>query len=148
MGMTAKSTRHQLLDVAKGIAILLVLVGHTIQYASGKSYSVAGDFYENYLFKFIYGFHMPLFMIVSGYLFSFAVKKKSTKEIVISRLTSLLIPIFSFAFVVYCVKFNSGLCLFDQIRRFFVYYQIYIMVFVGIAIFILWSSNNQQDIQG
>ena len=52
-------------DIYKGIACWLVIWGHTIQYC----YAGGQEFYENLVFRFIYGFHMPFFMIISGYLF-------------------------------------------------------------------------------
>lgn len=81
-----KPSRNQLIDVAKGIAILLVLLGHSIQYASGASYYSSGAFYSNWFFKFIYSFHMPLFMVISGYLFSFSIRRKTSKTIIFDRL--------------------------------------------------------------
>ena len=48
------------LDNLKGFAILLVILGHAIQYCERPgSYDV--------LYKIIYSFHMPLFMTISGY---------------------------------------------------------------------------------
>lgn len=85
------------IDIIKGIAIFLMLWGHCIQYC------VAGseiDFFENIVFKFIYSFHMPLFMLVSGYLFFFSFSKRSLKELLIHRVQSLLQPI------VFCSFFN------------------------------------------
>jgi len=57
---TASKARSQSADVVKGIAILLVVLGHAIQ---------AGDaaFDRNLLFRLIYSFHMQLFMAVSGW---------------------------------------------------------------------------------
>lgn len=114
-----RRSRNQLIDVAKGIAILLVLIGHSIQYASGASYAASGAFYNNCLFKVIYTFHMPLFMVISGYLFRFSIERKTAKNIVVDKLRTLLLPIFAFALVVFCVKFNPELGFFDQIRRYF-----------------------------
>ena len=108
-----------MIDVAKGIAIILVLIGHSIQYASGASYSSSGAFYDNWVFKIIYSFHMPLFMIISGYLFNNSIGRKTTKAILIDKLRTLLLPIFAFAFVAFWVRYDSGLCLIDQIRRYF-----------------------------
>lgn len=48
------------IDVARGIAALLVVIGHSIQVADST-------FDENILFRMIYSFHMPLFMFLSGY---------------------------------------------------------------------------------
>lgn len=43
-------------DVAKGIGIFLVIIGH--------------NFSQGYTHQFIYSFHMPLFLIISGALLS------------------------------------------------------------------------------
>lgn len=48
------------LDNLKGCLILLVIIGHCIQITDA-------DFDHNAFFRFIYSFHMPLFMWVSGY---------------------------------------------------------------------------------
>ena len=51
--------RHDFLDLAKGVGILLVIAGHTIQEGSAK-------FDDSLLFRIIYSFHMPLFVFLSG----------------------------------------------------------------------------------
>ena len=92
-----EKNRNTFIDLITGIAIFLMLWGHCIQYC------VAGseiDFFENIVFKFIYSFHMPLFMLVSGYLFFFSFSKRSLKELLIHRVQSLLQPI------VFCSFFN------------------------------------------
>lgn len=81
--------RNSYLDFVKGVAILLVLWGHCIQYGMAG----AGDFFENPLFKIIYSFHMPLFMIVSGYLFFYSLRNKTLIKTVWSRVCSLGMPI-------------------------------------------------------
>jgi fucose 4-O-acetylase-like acetyltransferase len=88
------TNRDQMLDVLKGIAIFLVLLGHSIQYGSGASFLRSSLFFDNPLFKAIYSFHMPLFMIVSGYIFSYTVARHSFSQILRSRFTQLLLPIF------------------------------------------------------
>ncbi len=52
-------------DALKGILIMLVVLGHSIQ-AVMKEQGV--DFTEDYLWNLIYSFHMPAFIAVSGYL--------------------------------------------------------------------------------
>jgi len=49
-------------DSLKGVLIILVVLGHAIQYTIGN------ECYENRLWNIIYSFHMPAFMAVSGYL--------------------------------------------------------------------------------
>lgn len=52
---------NNFIDALKGFLIVLVVLGHELQ----MNYT---NFDQLFLFKFIYAFHMPLFMIVSGYL--------------------------------------------------------------------------------
>ena len=54
--MNRNHNRKQWLDIAKGIAIILMVIGHT---------SI-----PNIASNFIYAFHMPLFFIASGLFFS------------------------------------------------------------------------------
>lgn len=76
-------------NVIKGIAIFLMIYGHCIQYCALDSF----DFFENGIFKLIYSFHMPLFMIVSGYLYFFSFQKRSLSELLNHRTKSMLHPI-------------------------------------------------------
>ena len=52
--MTLLKERISWIDFAKGIAIILVVLGHSID--------------EGSLQKFIYVFHMPFFFVASGFL--------------------------------------------------------------------------------
>ena len=80
--------RDRYIDFIKGIAILLVLWGHCIQYGT-----CSDAFFENPLFKFIYSFHMPLFMLISGYLFAISVERHTLWETISKRLLSMGVPI-------------------------------------------------------
>ena len=42
---------------------------------------------------------MPLFMLISGYLFAFSCKKKTTKELLVSKFKQLIVPLFCWSFV-------------------------------------------------
>jgi len=57
----AKKQYNPHLDMLKGFAILLVVLGHSTQV-----YTANGNFDNNLLFRIIYSFHMPLFMFLSG----------------------------------------------------------------------------------
>ncbi len=83
------SPRNPTIDAAKGIAIILVVCGHVIQY----SMTIRGlDYFLNPAFTIIYTFHMPLFFFISGYLIAFSLKKRSIIEVFKSRCRSLLVP--------------------------------------------------------
>jgi len=47
-------------DNLKGFLILLVVFGHVIQFS-------IPDYKNLHIFNYIYSFHMPLFMAISGY---------------------------------------------------------------------------------
>lgn len=90
--------RNLFLDLAKAFAIILVVFGHCIQFGSGENYLKESLFFENICFKYIYSFHMPLFMLISGYLFAFGINKP-TKEILANKFKSLIIPILTWALI-------------------------------------------------
>lgn len=91
--------RDKYWDILKGITIILVLIGHSIQYAVGGDYFDNKVFLDNTLYKLIYGFHMPLFMFVSGYFFFFSLKKRTMKDVLIKLFSTLYIPILCFSFI-------------------------------------------------
>ena len=85
------------INILKGLAIFLMLWGHCIQVCIPAGF----DFFENPLFKIIYSFHMPLFMLISGYLFYFSFEKRSTKELLIHRCGGLIQTIVLFGIFSY-----------------------------------------------
>lgn len=82
-------------DLAKFIAILAVLWGHCIQYLQ------PGVCYENRVYQIIYSFHMPLFMMISGY-FSVRVMDRPFLEHLKAKSIQLLLPGISYA-VIICI---------------------------------------------
>ncbi len=84
--------RDVTVDLLRGMAIVLVVLGHSIQYGSGNEFLLSGAYFDELLFKTIYSFHMPLFAMVSGYLLFWSMKR-SAKDVILSRITSLVVPI-------------------------------------------------------
>lgn len=80
------STRIEYLDIAKGIGIFLVVIGHFINQNS-------------YPGIIIYSFHMPLFFFLSGLCFN-ENKYSSFKFLFISRLRTVLWPCFCFTVII------------------------------------------------
>ncbi len=72
--METSQNRSQWIDFLRGGVIVLMLWGHCIQYCVPAGV----DFFQNPVFQFIYSFHMPLFMLISGYLFGLSMKRKET----------------------------------------------------------------------
>lgn len=87
--------RSAYLDVVKGLLIMMVVLAHSIQFGSGQDFYDGQEYYSDPVFKWIYGFHMPLFMVVSGFLFWRTVNRYPAWRVARSRVRSLLLPIVS-----------------------------------------------------
>lgn len=72
--------RNKTIDCMKGLAIIFMVVGHI-------HISALVD-------KFIYSFHMPLFFIVSGYLYH---RRTVSLEYLKKKVKTLILPYFVFA---------------------------------------------------
>jgi fucose 4-O-acetylase-like acetyltransferase len=100
-------SRSNFLDYLKGIAIFLVVWGHSIQHLN-----TGIETSKNELFMFIYSFHMPLFMTISGYLFAFSKKRKIFEMMVKIKSKQLLLPMLYWAvpmvFLLFYKEFLSG----------------------------------------
>lgn len=106
---TSSKPRNVYLDFMKGILILLVLLGHVIQYGSGTEYLTEGLYWDNWIMKGIYSFHMPLFMVISGYLSYGSFKRKGAVNAFEIRLKKLIKPILAWIPIVIGVNcmFNA-----------------------------------------
>lgn len=91
--MQTKGKRNEYFDILKGATIILVVLGHCIVLGSGKEYYENSLYLDNWLHKIIYSFHMPTFMLISGFFFYYTIQKYTAIQIVKNRITSLLIPI-------------------------------------------------------
>lgn len=100
--MTLSKKRNNFFDIMKGVAIILVIIGHNIQFGSGLQFYETASYYENVIFRFIYSFHMPLFMMISGYFFYSSIKKYPIKDLFRSKIKSLLIPILCWSIIPIC----------------------------------------------
>lgn len=123
--------RSVTLDCIKGILILLVVLGHALQYGYGKDYQLHGLFYGDFLFRAIYCFHMPLFMFISGYLF-YKSNQKPFVKVVLSKLKAVGIPYISYATFIIIIN-----CLFSQSHFYLSHYMK--MIRMGIEMWFLWA---------
>ncbi len=93
-----KEERERLPDILRGFAIILVVLGHCIQEGSGERFSAETLYFYDRLYQFIYSFHMPLFMMISGYLSWGSMRRADTDEkrigLLKKRVATLLFPIF------------------------------------------------------
>ena len=76
-------------NIIKGILILLIVLGHNHFFLSG----------------YISTFHVPIFFMISGYLFS---NKKGYKQFIKSKFDSLIKPYFFFSITLFLFWFLIG----------------------------------------
>ena len=140
----AEQNRNQLIDIIKGVAILLVVVGHNIQYGSDSSLRITGDFFEYPLFKFIYSFHMPLFALVSGYLCHIR-NNEGVLGFLIRKIKAFFVPVLSWVCIEFLIKTIIGLQVIDSLKLFvtsfvsqlvYSYWFLWAMLLSSIAIWI------------
>lgn len=92
-------THNKVLDVAKGIAIMLVVLGHSFpdNVFTGQTRL---DQIATFIYDFVYSFHMPVFFCISGYLFYDAWISHSSGTIK-RKAQRLLIPYITLAYCIY-----------------------------------------------
>ncbi len=93
--MNQQNNRIAYIDVARGIALLMVIFGHLKM---------------PYVTTWIYSCHIPLFFFLSGMVFSG--EKKSFSQFIKKSARTLLVPYFALGFVIWF--FLTGIYLFDQ----------------------------------
>lgn len=86
------TSRNYAIDCIKGILIILVVLGHAIQYASGSDYMHRGLYLDNPVFLIIYSFHMPLFALISGFFFDKS-NKRGFMEVTVRKLKGVFVPL-------------------------------------------------------
>ena len=94
--------RQRWIDICKGIAIILVVIGHVV-----TSYHNSGLFTESPVFNYvggvIYAFHMPLFFMISGYVNRISYHSDA-KQIISKRLISYGFPYIIFSVLIVLAK--------------------------------------------
>ena len=84
------------IDIAKGIGIILVVLGHTLVP------QVRETGFAGFLWIFIYNFHMPLFFFLSGYLFEKGLPHYTNKgKFILGKLQYLMLPYLIFSTFAY-----------------------------------------------
>jgi fucose 4-O-acetylase-like acetyltransferase len=104
-------TRSNIVDIVKGIAIALVVYGHTAQGMIHRAWWVGpGAIFSD---EFIYSFHMPAFFFVSGLFVMGSVAKRGSRQFVVDKLKTILYPYLLFAIITAVIepligRFKSG----------------------------------------
>lgn len=95
-----KNERLEFLDLLKGFAIFLMVMGHFLAWTFPSD--VDRGVFPIFVRDLIYSFHMPLFFFVSGYLVDLKAKQWTLSyslNLLKKRLLTLLIPGFTFLFL-------------------------------------------------
>ena len=80
--------RYAYIDFLRGFAILLVVLGHTVQYVTHPN-----SFDQDVVFRMIYSFHIPLFFFISGLTTPMrSISSDEFKNKIFKRTKQLLIP--------------------------------------------------------
>lgn len=147
--LNQENTRISSFDYIKAFCIFLVCLGHALLYIftdMDYSYPVT---------KYIYAFHMPLFMTVSGFFFASTLKKDFV-TVLKEKGIQLLLPCFSFFLLIKIFRLEANLnfwylkCLFVQYVVFYLlckfqkalnihkilYWTLIIFIFLVVAPFI------------
>lgn len=103
--------RYLWIDVAKGIGIFFVVLGHVLP-GLVKANIATGEFFI-YVHSVIYSFHMPLFMFLSGIFVVSSITKYGGRKFFISKLDTIFYPyvfwmIFQGLFEVILSKYTNG----------------------------------------
>ncbi len=92
--------RDRSIDIGKGLAILFVYLGHSVLYHPIQMVQMFP--WCRWLDTFITSFNMPLFFLISGYLFSKT--RKSTVELYKSKTLRILVPYLTTMLIIICMK--------------------------------------------
>lgn len=127
--------RNITIDIAKGIAIILVVVGHVTQFGT-----VGEGYWNDTLFKTIYTFHMPFFMLLSGYVSIKGISNRSFVDTAKKRFSTLIIPFLSWAIIMYAylILANAVIGLNSGVETNILYYVVSVVLSPGKGLWFLW----------
>jgi len=101
--------RNKIIDITRGYAMFLVVLGHAIQYANPETMD------ENIIFRLIYSFHMSLFMFISGLAVSYS-KTEINSDWLRKRFFNLIIPFFAWGIIPFFFNKNWSVFFFKHER--------------------------------
>jgi len=82
--------RSNLVDIVKGIAIILVVYGHTAQGLTHRGWWMGSG--ASFSHAFVYSFHMPAFFFVAGLFVTGSIAKRGSRRFTIDKLKTILYP--------------------------------------------------------
>ena len=116
-------------NIMKGLAMLLAVIGHSLPDAS-KNFWIAGQgSFSEFLYHWIYSFHMAAFFCCAGFLF--IPKIKSTNlggGVILKRFKRLMIPYFFYSFSYLILKSQFALLADHPLED-----NAFLLMFVGVS---------------
>ncbi|MCM1164145.1 MAG: acyltransferase [Muribaculaceae bacterium] len=94
--ITGRVVRYETVDVARGIAIVLVVIGHFNMDGMPSGLEAVKDF--------IYLFHMPLFMMMSGFLLAATWRDEPYGKFLSRKFKRLMVPYFVTSLILFGIK--------------------------------------------
>lgn len=101
------ASRIDWVDIAKGIGIVLVVVGHTLRGLANADL-MAWTPVPRFVDQFIYSFHMPLFFLLSGLFLTRSVSKLSFTQFLADKCRTILYPYVVWSSVTIAIKCCVG----------------------------------------
>ena len=100
--------RVEWIDSAKGIAILLVVIGHVVGGYTGSYGIPRYQEFIDYIVWIIYTFHMPLFFCLSGYVYRISINRISNRtgyqNFIKKKTRVLMVPYYIFSTIQILIK--------------------------------------------
>jgi fucose 4-O-acetylase-like acetyltransferase len=127
--------RIDYIDALKGFAILLVVMGHVLANVCHDDWNAAlqGGGQSMILWKFIYSFHMPLFMFCSGLVFKFENTSIANSVLVVKkRFMGLILPYLGMGAFAYI--------LLDKFAPYWYLYTLFVFYTITLVIYLIMSK--------
>jgi fucose 4-O-acetylase-like acetyltransferase len=132
--MKIKRNKNLLIDYYKGVGILLVVIGHAIQFSDPL-------YINNVLYNIIYKFHMPLFFFISGINSKWLTDGDVFIYILKSRINRILYPFIAWTILFYCLinifKYHELSTLFEF--NFAIYWFLPVLFFISFILLVFNS---------
>lgn len=95
------------ITLLKGVVIFLAVVGHSLPDASKGFYIAGSDSFSEFMYRWIYSFHMAAFFFCAGFLWLPKIAKTDTyfmRGAVLKRVRRLMVPYFFYSFIYLFMK--------------------------------------------